>query len=183
MDPCGPLAGRHIVVACCEEHHMHEKTVAEGRGRVVAACAGELEGVACVTAGGGSMKNNWNDAVVGTGGKLHSDRCDYFPDQVTVVDCHTTDDTGWVVVARMSSVDLLLQDSNGRVVVTLDGILVPGIGVYRTQSTVVLDVDTLDSTQSFEPPQLVLPVTRLALAGNAGNSRATSSAYQERNST
>ena len=103
---------------------------------MVAACADELEaGVACVTVGGGWMKNNWNDAVVGTRGKLHSDHCDYFPDQMTV-DCHTTEDTGWVV-ARMSSVALLLQDSNAQGVVILDGIRVPGVGVYRTQSTVV----------------------------------------------
>ena len=59
---------RHIVVACCVEHHSHEKTVAEGRGRVVAACAGELEGAASVIAGDGWMKNNWNDVCGGDKG-------------------------------------------------------------------------------------------------------------------
>ena len=123
----------HIVVACSEEHHKDEKTVSEVRGRVGAACADELEaGAACVTGGG-----DWNDAVVGTKGKLdhHSDHCGYFPDQTTA-DCHIDDDTGWQVV-RMRSVALLLQGSNARGVVTLDGIRVPWAGFYRIQGTVV----------------------------------------------
>ena len=96
--------------------------------------AGDVErlALACVTGGG-----DWNDAVVGTKGKLdhHSDHCGYFPDQTTA-DCHIDDDTGWQV-ARMRSVALLLQGSNARGVVTLDGIRVPWVGFYRIQGTVV----------------------------------------------
>ncbi len=72
LDQLDLQADGHIVVACCEEHRNHEKTVVAGPGREVAACADELEGAENAIGGDERVRGNQCDAEKAAVGRFRS---------------------------------------------------------------------------------------------------------------